>query len=149
MDSLPLWLLILAYAIHITEEYYLDWKGWTKKMSGLSLSWTEFFVANGAVIILGFCCAYVGFTCPLFSYMFVGLSFVNALTAHIGTSIVKHTFSPGLLTSIFLFLPLSTWAYIIAWQKEILDFPFILITITGGIIMQSFPVAFHLLKRKI
>lgn len=45
MYTLPLWVLVVAYAAHIMEEYFLDWKNWTQKMSGLSLTWTEFFVA--------------------------------------------------------------------------------------------------------
>ena len=149
MNTLPLWILIVAYAAHIMEEYFLDWKGWAGRMSGLDMSWTEFFVANSAVIVLGFCCASVCFECPMFSYLFAGLALVNALTAHIGSSIVKRTFSPGLLTSIFLFLPLSIWAYSVAWQKGILDLPFAAFTILGGLIIQIFPVGLQLLKRRI
>jgi hypothetical protein len=34
----------------------------------------------------------------------VGLALVNALTAHIGASIVKRKYSPGTVTSIVLFM---------------------------------------------
>ncbi len=149
MDTLPLWILIVAYAAHIMEEYFLDWKGWAERMSGIHMGWAEFLVTNSAVIVLGFCCASVGFSCPLFSYLFAGLAFINTLTAHIGSSIVKRTFSPGLLTSIFLFLPLSIWAYSVAWQKGILDLPFAAFTVLGGLAIQMFPVELQLLKRKL
>lgn len=147
MDILPLWILVTAYAAHIMEEYFLGWRDWAERLSGFSLSWTEFFIANSAVIVLGFCCANVGFTCPVFSYLFVGLAFVNALTAHIGVSIMKRTFSPGLLTSVFLFLPLSIWAYFVAWEEGLLNISFVIITISGGLCIQMFPVMLQLLKR--
>lgn len=112
------------------------------------MEWTEFFVANFAVIILGICCSVVGFSCPVFAYLFVGLATVNALVAHIGTTIIKRKFSPGVITSIVLFLPICTWAYIVAHQKGILTVPFILISLVGGFIIMSFPIVLQLIKLK-
>lgn len=94
MDTIFFWALIVAYSAHIMEEYFLDWKSWAQKMSGIKMEWGEFLIANSAVIVLGFCCAFVGFAYPLFSYLFVGLATVNAIFAHIGTSVVKKTFFP-------------------------------------------------------
>ncbi|MDR3057010.1 MAG: HXXEE domain-containing protein [Prevotella sp.] len=128
MENLPFWLLTVAYSAHIMEEYTLDWRGWAQQMSNMQLSWTEFFTANFAVIILGISCSVVGFECPIFSFLFVGLATVNALFAHIGTTIVKRKFSPGILTSLLLFLPICTWTYIIAAQKGILTIPLLCIT---------------------
>lgn len=108
MDNLPFWLLTVAYSGHILEEYVLDWRTWVQETSKLTLEWTEFFVANFAVIILGISCSMVGFEYPIFSYMFIGLAAVNGLFAHIGTTIVKRKFSPGLITSITLFIPICT-----------------------------------------
>lgn len=34
MDTLPLWILMTAYAAHIMEEYVLGWKDWAERMSG-------------------------------------------------------------------------------------------------------------------
>ncbi len=149
MDNLPLWILTVAYAGHIMEEYTLDWQGWTRKISGISLGWNEFFVANFAVIVLGISCSVVGFDAPYFSYLFVGLAAVNALIAHIGISIVKRTFSPGLITSVVLFLPASTWAYYIAWQKGLLTFPFLATSLGGGLLIMAFPMMLYFLGHKI
>ena len=102
--------MTVAYAGHILEEYVLDWRKWAQETSKLKLEWAEFFVANFAVIVLGICCSVVGFDCPVFSYMFVGLAAINAVFAHIGTTIIKKRFSPGFITSIFLFIPVCTWA---------------------------------------
>jgi hypothetical protein len=147
-DNLPFWILTAAYAGHIFEEYVLDWRKWVQETSKLKLEWTEFFVANFAVIVLGICCSVVGFDCPLFSYMFVGLAATNAIFAHIGTTIVKRKFSPGTITSILLFVPVCTWAYIIAAGKGILTYPFILITVGGGLLIMAFPIILFFVKNR-
>jgi hypothetical protein len=127
----------------------LDWRGWTQQVSNMQLSWTDFFVANFAVIILGIACSVIGFQCPVFSYLFIALAAVNALFAHIGTTLVKRKFSPGLLTSVFLFVPICTWAYVIAAQKGILTASFLCITLIGGLIIMSFPVMLQIVKQRI
>jgi hypothetical protein len=149
MNNLPFWILTVAYAGHILEEYVLDWRKWAEETSKLKLEWTEFFVANFAVIVLGICCSVVGFDCPLFAYMFIGLAATNAVFAHIGTTIIKKRFSPGLITSIFLFIPICTLAYIIAGEKGLLTYTFMLVTIGGGLLIMSFPIFLQLIKHKI
>jgi hypothetical protein len=149
MDNLPFWLLTVAYAGHILEEYILDWRKWAQDTSKLALEWSEFFVANFAVIILGISCSVVGFDCPIFSYMFIGLAVVNALFAHIGTTIIKRKFSPGLITSIVLFIPICTWAYTIAAKKGLLSISFLLITLGGGTLIMLFPILLQIIKHKI
>ena len=148
MDNLLFWILTAAYAGHILEEYILDWRKWAEETSKLKLRWSEFFVANFAVIILGICCSSVGFGCPTFSYMFVGLATINGIFAHIGTTILKRKFSPGLITSVLLFVPICTWAYIIAIQKGILTFSFMLFTLGGGLLIMLFPILLQLIKNK-
>jgi hypothetical protein len=147
MNNLPFWILTVAYAGHILEEYVLDWRKWAIEVSGLQLEWTEFFIANFAVIILGISCSVIGFDCPVFSYMFVGLAAVNGIFAHIGTTVVKRKFSPGLITSVILFIPACTWAYTIAGEKGLLTVPFILITLGGGILIMLFPIALQYIKK--
>jgi hypothetical protein len=148
MDNLPFWLLTVAYAGHILEEYILDWRSWAQEISKLKLEWSEFLVANFAVIVLGFACSFVGFSCPIFSYMFVGLAAVNGVFAHIGTTIIKRKFSPGTITSIVLFLPICAWAYIIAAEKNLLSTSFLLITVGGGTLIMMFPILLQLIKNK-
>ncbi len=148
MENVPFWALSVAYSAHILEEYILDWKSWAEKTSGLKMDWSEFLLANAAVIVLGICCSAVGFDCPVFAYLFVGLATVNALFAHIGTTIAKRCFSPGVITSILFFLPLSAWAYYIAWEKEILTPLFLTLSLVGGFLIMSFPVMLQLLKQK-
>lgn len=148
MENVPFWALTVAYAAHILEEYVLDWKSWAEKTSGLKMRWSEFFVANFAVIILGICCANVGYDCPVFAFLFVGLALANAIFAHIGTTIIKRSFSPGIITSIILFIPICIWAYKLAYDRNVLTMPFLLISISGGLLIMTFPVILQLLKKK-
>ena len=148
MDNLPFWILTVAYTGHILEEYILNWRKWAQETSGLKLEWTEFFVANFAVIVLGIACSVVGFECPIFSYLFVGLAAINGLFAHLGTTIIKRKFSPGLITSVLLFFPVCIWAYCMAFEKEILTLSFILITLGGALFIMLFPVLLQFVKHK-
>jgi len=148
VENLPFWILTVAYAGHILEEYVLDWRKWAQETSKLKLEWSEFFVANFAVIVLGISCSVVGFECPIFSYMFVGLAATNAVFAHIGTTIIKKKFSPGLITSLLIFIPVCTWAYIIADEKGIFTCPFLLMTLGGGLLIMLFPVSLQFIKQK-
>ncbi|MDR2651658.1 MAG: HXXEE domain-containing protein [Prevotellaceae bacterium] len=149
MDNLPFWILTVAYAGHILEEYVLDWRTWAQETSKFKLEWNEFFVANFAVIVLGIACSVTGFECPVFSYIFVGLAAINGLFAHIGTTVIKRKFSPGLITSVFLFLPVCSWAYIIAAKKQILTFQFALITLGCALLIMLFPIFLQYIKHKI
>lgn len=149
MFCLPIWILVVAYAAHIMEEYFLNWRAWAEKMSKLQLSWTEFFVANAAVIVLGFCCAIVGYREPLFSFIFVGLALVNGLFAHLATTLVTRVFSPGLITSIVLFIPISIWAYVDAYNKNFIDLKSILFTLFAGLIVMGFPIGLQKIKAKL
>ena len=148
MNNLPFWILTVAYAGHILEEYVLDWRKQAQDTSKLKLEWTEFFIANFAVIVLGISCSVAGFDCPVFSYMFVGLAAINGLFAHIGATVVKRKFSPGLITSILLFIPVCTWAYLIAFERGILTFSFMLVTLGGALFIMLFPVFLIFIKQK-
>ena len=148
MDTLPLWILTAAYAAHVIEEYFFDWRKWAESISKLRLSWTEFFVANTAVIVLGVTCSIIGFSLPWVSYIFVGLAVVNALVAHIGTTLIKRIFSPGLITSITLFIPIGVWAYSKAAEKGILTVPFVAATLFGGLLIMAIPIIFQMIKNK-
>ena len=57
-------------------------------------------------------------------------------------------FSPGFLTSVFLFLPLSVWAYYMAFEKGLLTPVFMLISLIGGFIIMSFPILLQIIKKK-
>ena len=71
---------------------------------------------------------------------------INALFFHIAPAIAFKRFSPGLITSLFFFLPVAVWGYFSAYQDGVLSIRALVISITGGIITMLFPVL--LLKTK-
>ena len=148
MDTLPLWILTIAYLAHIAEEYFLDWRKWVESVSGYRLSWKDFFIANAIVIAIGISCSIIGFSWPWISYLFVGLAIINALIAHIGTTIIKRKFSPGLITSIVLFLPIGIWAYAKTAEKGVLTASFVAITLFGGFLIMAIPIIIQYVKAR-
>jgi len=117
------WLLLLpaAYLLHLAEEW---WGGegfaqWTARTVGSPVSTTRFLVLNGIVW-------------PLFSLLtvtailrakwvwfiatFATVVLINAGLHALGT-LVTSTYSPGLLTSLFLYLPLGLAA--ISYSKRV------------------------------
>jgi hypothetical protein len=40
------WLGMAAYAMHILEEYTLDWRGWSRAVLGLPTEWNDFYVTR-------------------------------------------------------------------------------------------------------
>jgi hypothetical protein len=148
LENYIFWMLTLAYAIHIAEEYFMDWRSWTMQISGLEMKLHEFAIANAIVIVLGITASIIGFSRPLVSYLFVGLAATNAVIAHLATTIAKKRFSPGLISSLALFIPLSVWAYYIAEKKGLLTVELLVVSLLGGVAITSVPVIFQLLKSR-
>jgi len=62
-----LWIAVAAYGFHILEEYELNWHDWARNVLKLPVDWTSFYIVNSLVIVLGICCAEVGWQLPIFS----------------------------------------------------------------------------------
>ena len=104
------WLAMAAYAFHILEEYSFDWRNWARGVLGLPVEWSDFFVTNAVVVALGIAQAALADTLPLAALSFAWLMLINAVFFHIMPFIVKKgRFSPGLITAVVLFIPLSVF----------------------------------------
>jgi hypothetical protein len=147
--DIPIVALTAAYAIHIVEEYRCGWLDWAQGLSGLQMHKGEFIIANSIVVVLGTVCSLVGYTQPLVSCTFAGLALVNALTAHIGATIAKRVWSPGIITSIVLFIPLGVWAYYDCYYKGFIDTAGIVITVVAGFLIMCVPIAYQLIKNRV
>ncbi len=136
-----LWIATFAYAIHITEEFTFDWKGWATAVIKLPVGWNHFAVVNGLVIVLGISCASVGWNLPEYALSLPALMLINATFFHVAPFIVtKGRFSPGLGTSILLFYPIGIWAYYGAWVDGVLTRPCILISLLLGAAVMASPI---------
>ncbi len=141
-----LWLNTAFYAAHVLEEYAYDWKTWATRSLGLAVDWTTFYIANAVVIILGICCAAVGWQLPAFSLSYPALMIINALVFHMLPTIAQRRFSPGLITAVVLFLPSASWTFYVAAQDGVLTVSNTLIAISAGALVMAYPI--FLLKTK-
>ncbi len=136
-----LWIAVAFYGAHILEEFNYDWQSWVKNTFDLTVDWSAFYVTNTAVIILGVCCAAVGWRQPQFSLIYASLMVINALFSHLLPTIVTRRFSPGLITALLFFLPLAGWIYVGAYQDGVLSTRTAVLSTLGGAATMVFPVA--------
>jgi hypothetical protein len=140
------WVALVAYAVHILEEYTYDWKSWAQKVLKLDAEWDNFYVTNVLVLFIGLACAEVGWSHPTFSLMFPALMLVNAIFFHILPYVRSNRkFSPGMLTAIFIFLPIGIKSFTMAMDLQVLP-KSMLIAAAGGVLLMAWPI--FLLKTK-
>jgi len=141
-----LWVMVVAYALHIVEEHNLDWKGWVKRNANFDVPLADFYVVNAALIVGMIATAMIGWQLPELSLAPAALMFINGLLFHIGASLVKRQYSPGALTSLVLFLPIGMWAYYGAYLDGVLTTSVALWSIVLGALIMAFPLALYRLK---
>ena len=140
------WLALAAYALHILEEYTYDWKSWARNTMKLDVDWNGFYVHNVVMLFFGLACAEVGWSHPTFSLIFPALIVVNALFFHIMPYVrSKRKFSPGLITAIFLFLPIGLASFKQAADLGVTN-KSLLMGAVGGVLLMAFPI--FMLKTK-
>lgn len=107
-----LWLSTAAYALHVVEEFTLDWRGWARNVLGLPVEWPHFYLVNAAVIVLGVVAAEVAPSLPAVALGFSALMLINATFFHV-LPVLRFggRFSPGLISAVVLFYPLGLMAY--------------------------------------
>lgn len=107
-----LWLATACYALHILEEYQLDWRNWARAVIKLPVEWSDFYVLNALVIVFGIAAANLGAHWPLLALSFPAVMLVNATFFHILPVLrTRGRFSPGLITAIVLFWPVGVACY--------------------------------------
>jgi hypothetical protein len=75
------WLGMADYAMHILEEYALDWRGWSLVVLGRPTEWNDFYVTNWVVVAPGIARAMLAPTLPLAVLNYAGLEFSIAVLA--------------------------------------------------------------------
>lgn len=107
-----IWLLPLAFASHIAEEYLGNFPGWVKNVVGGSFN-NEAFAANNAAFfaIMVALTAWTSRTgsrraSTLLILWASGNVFWDALF-HVGMTAATDRYSPGLVTAAILYLPIS------------------------------------------
>lgn len=115
------WLCVGAYAVHMLEEFMLDWRNWARAVIGLPVEWVDFFVTNSIVVVLGLVAANLVTALPVVALAFPALMVINALVFHIFPVIrTKGRYSPGVFTAVVLFLPIAWFTFGASRQAGVL-----------------------------
>jgi hypothetical protein len=116
------WVATAAYGIHIGEEFALDWRGWVRRLSGVGVGWTAFWVGNGLAVAFGAFCASMAAGMPVIGLAYPALMVVNATFFHLAPYVwTRGKFSPGMITGITMFYPAAFWCYWSAWREGVLS----------------------------
>jgi hypothetical protein len=74
-----LWVMVVAYALHIVEEHSLDWKGWVKRHANLDVPLADSYVVNAALVVGMIATAMIGWRLPELSLAPAALVLINGL----------------------------------------------------------------------
>lgn len=64
---------------------------------------------------------------------------INAVFFHLVPTATQKRFSPGLMTALFLFLPMAGWIYYGAYQDGVLTSRALVISSLGGVLVMAYP----------
>jgi len=115
------WLAIAACALHVLEEFFLDWRGWVKSITGIDVSLGAFWTMNSLALALGVAYASLAGRWPDVALVIPAVMLINATVFHVGAWIwLRGRFSPGLITSLVLFYPIAIGCYRSAYEAGVL-----------------------------
>lgn len=143
------WLALAAYGIHILEEYELNWRDWARAVIGLPVEWSDFYVTNALVIVLGAVAAELAATVPLLALSFPALMLINASFFHVLPFLrTGGRFSPGLITALVLFYPIGIACYWRAAADHHLGAATLIGSLAIGAMLMASPVVLLKLKSR-
>jgi hypothetical protein len=143
-----LWLATASYGIHILEEYQLNWRDWARGALKLPVEWSDFYVVNALVIVLGIVAANLA-DWPVVALAFPALMLINATFFHVLPVIrMRGRFSPGLFTAVVLFYPVGIACYCRAFADGTLIAGALIGSLVLGALLMASPVVLLLIKDK-
>jgi hypothetical protein len=144
-----LWLALGAYGIHILEEFELNWRDWARAVVSLPVEWSDFYVVNSLVVVLGLVATAIGAHAPAVSLSLPALMLINATFFHVLPFIkMRGRFSPGLFTAVVLFYPIAGVCYWRAWNERIVDANGVMISLAIGALLMASPIVFLKIKSR-
>ena len=144
--SYLLWIATLTYGVHMLEETMYGWHDWVRKVRKMPAEWNELYMVNAVVIVLGVSCAMVGWKNPAFALSFPAFMVVNAILFHIAPALVTRIFSPGVITAVLLFLPVTAWIYYSAYLDGVLSLSAVALSSLSGALLMFFPIVLQKTK---
>jgi hypothetical protein len=143
-----LFLICIAYAAHVLEEYFFDWRSWASQTSKTELRWSDFYLVNAAFFVFAFSCALIGSRSSAVSLALPALAVINGVIFHALPTIVFRRYSPGLFTAIVFVCPSAVSAYASASQADLISVNSIVISTVIGAAAMFTPVVIGRLSRQ-
>lgn len=138
-----LWFAVMAYAIHMLEELILDWRKWAEHdLKFTPLHWSTFYMANAVVLFIGIAAASIGWHVPSVGLIIPALMAINGIFFHILPTLIQRAYSPGVITAVFLFIPIDIYIYYTSYLDGVLT-PFVAImSLVWGALLMASPIIF-------
>jgi hypothetical protein len=103
------WLLPLAYAAHLLEEWFAGFPEWIGLIAGAPLPRAAFIVINAIAMALAIAATRASTRRDEYGWAGIAVAsvlFVNAFAHAFGT-VITRTYSPGLITGLVLYAPIA------------------------------------------
>ena len=128
--------ILVVSVVHVFEEYY---GGFVDQMQHFipETDLSQFVSVNMTFIMLTFIAVIVGSASLSYSLSIAALIFINVLF-HLGGTIRLRGYSAGLISALFLYLPVSTYAYYYFWNSGALTPIEGIISILLGLLWMGF-----------
>lgn len=144
-----MWLAIASYGLHILEEYQLNWRDWARTAIKLDVEWSDFYVVNALVIVLGIVAARFAGNWPGLALGFPALMLINATFFHVLPILrMRGRFSPGAFTAVVLFYPVGIACYMRASADGILNAGNLIGSFVLGALLMASPIVLLKIKNK-
>ena len=114
-----LWLLPLAYAVHVLEEWFAGFPEWIALVAGTPLSRAAFVVINSIAMPAAIAATRAAARRDDDGWAGIAIAtilFSNAFAHAFGT-IITRTYSPGLISGIVLYVPIAGLVLLRAWSQ--------------------------------
>jgi hypothetical protein len=123
--------------LHAAEEYLTGWQAWARETLGIDMSTAVFLTINAVLAAAALTLARIGWRRPALSLVIPSATLVNALFVHILPTIVQGRVSPGMFTSVLLYLPFSPWALVGAARDGVPRRAIAIALVAGTMMMSS------------
>lgn len=143
-----LWLCTAAYALHVVEEYQLNWRDWARAVIKLPVEWPDFYIVNALAILLGIVAANI-VRQPALALAYPALMLINATFFHVLPMVLtRGRYSPGVFTAVVLFYPLGVACFHRALSFGLIGWRGVAFAFVIGALLMATPIVLLKLKSR-